>query len=1039
VVIPQTALPVHLGYRPITSGEGRAGDRLFGGLDEVSIYNRALSQSEIQAIVNAGSDGKCTSTTTSNTPPVIRQQPTNQIVAAGGTAHFSVTATGSPTLNYQWYHEKDPAIPPIRILGATNSSITLSNVQSIDTGNYFVIVSNLFGSARSSEAALSVTGSTSNTAPIITQQPASQTVTVGDAAHFSVTATGSPTLFYQWYFGSSTNKLPGETASTLTVSNAQPSNAGSYFVVVSNQFGTAISSRAFLTVTNGNGGGGGDCTPPPSGLVGWWPGETNANDIIGGDNGTLEGGATFALGKVGEGFRLDGTNAYVQIPDSAALKPTNVTVEAWVWLDPNLPSNRGGEQIVFKKNTWSAWFEGYSLLKVTIDNGDGTFSDRFQFCVSRDGDQVDINSQTIAQRGVWYHVAATYDGNQSVLYVNGVAEASATPGFALDYDTTPIFIGTSGTWAPYLSMFGGILDEVSIYNRALTASEIQAIFNAGSSGKCTPSTTSNLPPVITQQPTNQTVAAGGTARFSAAASGSPTLNYQWWHGPLVPVAPTVKIIGATNSTLTLSNVQPTDAGNYFVIISNAFGTAVSSNAVLTVASNTLAHAIVQVINTSAHADTTFDVPINLVAKGNENALSFSLYFNSSVLNFSNAVLGTDATNGLILVNSSQAAGGVVGVELALPSGQTFNPGTQQVARVTFHSTSTLSSNSVVTPISFTGKPVALLLSDAQGQSLSATFLNGFVTISSSSSNGLEGDVSPRPSGDGKLNVFDWVQIGRFVAGLDTISNSSEFQRVDCAPRNTLGDGQIKITDWVQAGRYAAGLDPATPAGGPTGPSISNIVSIAKPNVPSSRQVMVNSGSTVKGLTTTVPITIQAQGDEAGLAFSLNFDPTVLKYVSATTGSATSGATLVVNANQAGSGKLALVVALPGGGQLPAGLDEIAKVTFVAIATGNNSVSFADQPVFRSISDANAVELTANYIANSVVVNPQPTVNLSPSGKTSVFSWPAWAGDFKLQSANGLTPPVTWTDVPVTLQTNGDNVQVTVPAPNGQTFYRLYHP
>jgi hypothetical protein len=112
---------------------------------------------------------------------------------------------------------------------------------------------------------------------------------------------------------------------------------------------------------------------------------------------------------VGLGFRLDGTNGYVQIPDSDALKPTNVTVEAWVWLDPSLPSQNGGEQIVFKKNTWSAWFEGYSLLKSTIDNGNGTYSDRFQFCVSRYGNQVAINSQTIAQRGVWYHVAGTYD------------------------------------------------------------------------------------------------------------------------------------------------------------------------------------------------------------------------------------------------------------------------------------------------------------------------------------------------------------------------------------------------------------------------------------------------------------------------------------------------------------------------------------------------------------------------------------------------------------------------------------------------------
>ncbi|MGA2177493.1 MAG: S8 family serine peptidase [Verrucomicrobiota bacterium] len=227
-------------------------------------------------------------------------------------------------------------------------------------------------------------------------------------------------------------------------------------------------------------------------ITDWWPGDNNAEDILNGNNGTLSpSGASYATGMVGQAFRFDGTNGYVQVPDSPILKPANVTVEAWVLLDPNLPSNNGGEQIVFKKNTWSAWFEGYSLNKETIDNGDGTSSDRFQFVVSRYGDQVVINSQTIARRGVWYHVAATYDGNQSILYVNGVAEASATPGFALDYDTTPLFIGTTGTWVPYLNMFGGLIDETSLYNRALSPAEIRAICNAGSRGKY--STNSLLP------------------------------------------------------------------------------------------------------------------------------------------------------------------------------------------------------------------------------------------------------------------------------------------------------------------------------------------------------------------------------------------------------------------------------------------------------------------------------------------------------------------------------------------------------------------
>jgi alpha-tubulin suppressor-like RCC1 family protein len=259
------------------------------------------------------------------------------------------------------------------------------------------------------------------------------------------------------------------------------------------------------------------CTPPPAGIVGWWPGEGNANDIVGGDNGTLEGDATFAPAEVGQGFRLDGTNGYVQIPDSVALKPTNVTVEAWVWLDPNV-SPASNEQIVFKQNSWSYFFEGYTILKAHIDNGDGTFTDRFQAVVSANGDQIAINSITAVQRGVWYHVAATYDGNQLTLYVNGVAEASAIAGFPLDYGTEPVFIGTTGVPGNYINWFAGIIDEASIYNRALASNEIAAIYNAGSAGKCT--ATSTAVPVISSFA--PATGASGTVVTISGNSFSPT-------------------------------------------------------------------------------------------------------------------------------------------------------------------------------------------------------------------------------------------------------------------------------------------------------------------------------------------------------------------------------------------------------------------------------------------------------------------------------------------------------------------------------------
>jgi alpha-tubulin suppressor-like RCC1 family protein len=244
---------------------------------------------------------------------------------------------------------------------------------------------------------------------------------------------------------------------------------------------------ATTTQTNGA-----SCTPPPPGLVGWWKGEGNANDSAGTNHGLLSAsGATYATGEIGRGFRFDGTNGYMQVPDAAALKPTNVTVEAWVWLDPNANTGPANESIIFKRNSWTLLFEGYSLLKVSIDNGNGTYTSRFQFVVTRNGNQVAINSTSIVQRGVWYHVAATYDGNSSILFVNGVAEVSATPGFPLDYGDRPVFIGTTGEPASYTSMFAGIIDEPSIYSRALATNEIAAIYSAGSGGKCLPATCAN--------------------------------------------------------------------------------------------------------------------------------------------------------------------------------------------------------------------------------------------------------------------------------------------------------------------------------------------------------------------------------------------------------------------------------------------------------------------------------------------------------------------------------------------------------------------
>jgi pectate lyase len=170
----------------------------------------------------------------------IATQPAPQTVTVGSSATLTVIATGSAPISYQWY--KDGTA----IAGAVSNSLTFASAVLGDTANYTAVVTNSFGSMTSSIARLTVNSAPVAVAPSITAQPASQTVFVGASASFTVGASGTAPLSYQWKRDGT--DIAGATSATYTLASAQLADAGAYSVTVSNSAGGAVSDNATLTV-----------------------------------------------------------------------------------------------------------------------------------------------------------------------------------------------------------------------------------------------------------------------------------------------------------------------------------------------------------------------------------------------------------------------------------------------------------------------------------------------------------------------------------------------------------------------------------------------------------------------------------------------------------------------------------------------------------------------------------------------------------------------------------------------------------------------
>ena len=453
-----------------------------------------------------------------NTPPSITVQPISQTNTIGANVSFSVTASGSAPLAFQW------RFFGTNISGATTNPFSISNIQPTNAGNYTVVITNAFGSVTSSIATLTV-----NAAPLISSQPQSLSVNLGANAAFNVTAAGGTPLNYQWMFAGT--NIPGATAASYTRTNAQTVDAGNYSVIVSNYAGSVTSAIAVLTV---------NVTPP--GVIAQW----NFNSLVP-DALTSTGVSTPSVG-TGTALLVGGATATFAGGD-ATLDPAGSTDNSG-WNSSTYPAQGTGDRtrgVQFGVSTIGR--QNIVVYWSTQDSNTGSKYSRLQYTTNGstyvDFPTTTTNTITVftAKTNSLAAIPGVNDNPNFAIRIVAEFESSATGNNNSNYVAAGTTYGTGGT----------------VRFDMVTISGVPIVVGTA--------------PTVTNQPASQLAAQGDNITFTVGADGTTPLTYQWWFN-------LANISSATNSSYTRSNVQPAHVGGYSVVVSNSAGFTTSSNAML---------------------------------------------------------------------------------------------------------------------------------------------------------------------------------------------------------------------------------------------------------------------------------------------------------------------------------------------------------------------------------------------------------------------------------------------------------------------------
>ncbi|HOB75110.1 MAG TPA: immunoglobulin domain-containing protein [Phycisphaerae bacterium] len=544
-----TASGSGLSYQWQKNGSNLSNGGHYSGVTTATLTVSSASSADAASyrcvVTNAG--GSATSNAAALTvraATTITAQPTAQAVCPGGTASFSVTATGDGTLSYQW--QKDGT----NLAGATSATLQITNVSASDAGNYRCVVTGGCGSATSNAAALTL-----QTAPAITAQPQPQTVGALGTASFSVTATGSG-LSYRWQKnGTNLNnggKISGATSATLQIASVTSSDEGEYRCVVTGSCGTVTSAGATLTVV--------------AILADDFQAYANqaAFEAVWADTGNSPYYLSTSLGNPGASVVMPSPSAnYLgRYYRSLGAKYTGTAASPLVvscdfWLDPAGAPNWTGARHTIDLRGYSGTVFGQGTIENLVaigvhNNSADTFSTtRYQGRVVNGAEWQTLDEGSApARSGGWHQLKIVITDSQIQFYVDGVLSETETRPNNYGFDW--VVLGSDLTAAG----FQAAVDNVVVSGGVIL-------------------------PEFTAHPQSQSLCAGGTASFSVAVSGSGPFSYRWQKDG-VDLTDGGHYAGTGTATLVISGANANDAAAYRCRVSNADGQVTSNAANLTI-------------------------------------------------------------------------------------------------------------------------------------------------------------------------------------------------------------------------------------------------------------------------------------------------------------------------------------------------------------------------------------------------------------------------------------------------------------------------